>query len=109
MIQGRRNMRSPAGAAFLLVVLLSASLAAELPNGASPIVGREPLSGPSHPQAVKAECALPDRCVGQASAGEADEFRPVETSESAAATPSSVPATVASGCAQSHMDRHALS
>jgi hypothetical protein len=36
--------------------------------------------------------------VGQASAGEADEFRPVETSQSPAATPSSVPAAVDSIC-----------
>jgi hypothetical protein len=91
-------MRSPAGSAFLLVLLLFAPLAAGLPSGASPVVPRDSVSGRSHPQAVKVGCALPGRCVGQASAGEADEARPVETSQSPAATPSSVPATVDSIC-----------
>jgi hypothetical protein len=98
MIQGRRNMRSPAGSAFLLVVLLSTALAAELPSGACPVVAREPLSERWHPQAARTACALPGRCVGQTSAGEPDEFRPVETSHSPAATPSSVPAAVDSIC-----------
>ena len=56
---------------------------------------REPVSGRSHLPAAKAACALPDRCVGQASAGESDEFRPVEIP---AAKPSSGPATVDSIC-----------
>ena len=91
-------MRSLAGSAFLLVVLLPAPLAAGPPSGVTPVVAREPMSGRSHPQAVKAACALPGSCVAQASAGEPDEIRPVETGQSPAPTPSSVPAAVDSVC-----------
>jgi len=91
-------MRTPAGSAFLLVVLLSTPLAAEVPSGASPVVARDLLFGRAHPQAVKTACALPSRCVAQASADESDELRPVETGQSTAAKPPSVPATVDSIC-----------
>jgi Transglycosylase SLT domain len=91
-------MRSPAGSAFLLVVSLSAPLAAGLLSGASPVVARDPQSGRSHLQVVKAACAPPGRCVRQASAGESDESRPVEIGQSPAATPSSVPAAIDSIC-----------
>jgi len=91
-------MRSLAGSAFLLVVLLPAPLAAGPPSGVTPVVAREPMSGRSHPQAVKAACALPGSCVAQASAGEPDEIRPVETGQSPAPTPSSDPAAVDSVC-----------
>jgi hypothetical protein len=56
---GRRNMRSLAGSAFLLVVLLSASLAAGPPSGAT--VASERTSGRSHAQAVKVACGLVGR------------------------------------------------
>ena len=59
---------------------------------------REPVSGRSHLPAAKAACALPDRCVGQASAGESDEFRPAEIRQSPAAKSSSGPAIVDSIC-----------
>ena len=91
-------MRSLAGSAFLLVVLLSASVAAGPPSGATPVVASEPTSGRSHAQAVKVACALPDACLGQASAGEPDEIRPVETGHSLAPTRSGVPAAVDSIC-----------
>src|SRR4029453_18738596 len=58
------------------------SLAAGPPSGATPVVASEPTSGRSHAQAVKVACALPDACLGQASAGEPDEIRPAETSQS---------------------------
>jgi hypothetical protein len=78
-------MRSPTGSALLfLVVLLSASLGAGLPSGASPVVADELMSRRSLPQAVKAACALPDRCVGQASAAEPDESRPIAAAAAAA-------------------------
>ena len=95
---GRTNMRSLAGSAFLLVVLLPASLAAGSPSGGTPIVARDPMSGQSHPQAVKAACALPDACLAQASAGEPDEIHPVETGQSPAPTRSGLPAAVDSIC-----------
>jgi hypothetical protein len=91
-------MRSLAGSAFLLVVLLPASLAAGPPSGATPVVAREPMSGRSHPQAVKAGCALPGSCLAQANTGEPDEIRPVETGQSLAPTRSGVPAAVDSIC-----------
>jgi hypothetical protein len=59
---------------------------------------REPVSGRSHLPAAKAACALPDGCVGQASAGESDEFRPAEIRQSPAAKSSSGPAIVDSIC-----------
>jgi hypothetical protein len=95
---GRRNMRSLAGSAFLLVVLLSASLAAGPPSGATPVVASEPTSGRSHAQAVKVACALPDACLGQASAGEPDEIRPVETGQSLAPSRPGVTVAVDSIC-----------
>jgi len=74
------------------------SLAAGPPSGATPVVASEPTSGRSHAQAVKVACALPDACLGQASAGEPDEIRPVETGHSLAPTRSGVPAAVDSIC-----------
>jgi hypothetical protein len=47
---------------------------------------------------VKAACALPGVCLEQASAGEPDEIRPVETAKSPAPTRSGVPAAVDSIC-----------
>ena len=91
-------MRNPAGSALLLVVLLFTPPAAGLPIGATPVSPREPVSGRSHLPAAKAACALPDRCVGQASAGESDEFRPAEIRQSPAAKSSSGPAIVDSIC-----------
>jgi hypothetical protein len=58
MIQGRRNMRSPAGSAFLLVVLLSTPLAAERPWRVSgrppraPVRAVAPASGESRVHAA---------------------------------------------------------
>ena len=94
-------MRNSAGIpAFLLVVLLSDSfpplgcqLARRRSAPASPF-----LPGRSHLPAAKAACALPDRCVGQASAGKSDEFHPVEIRQSPAVKPSSGPAIVDSIC-----------
>ena len=94
---GTKNMRSLAGSAFSLVVLLPASLGAGPLSDATPVVAHEPMSGRSHPQAVKAACALAGSCVAQASAGEPDEIRPV-TGQSPAPTPSSVPAAIDSVC-----------
>ena len=91
-------MRDLAGSAFLLVLLLPAFLAAGPPSGATPVVASEPMSGRSHAQAAKAACALPGACLAQASAGEPDEIRPVETAQSPAPTRSSVPAAVDSIC-----------
>jgi hypothetical protein len=69
-IQGRTNMRSLAASAFLLVLLLPASLAAGPPSGVMPVVAREPMSGRSQAQAVKVACALPDACLAQLNTGE---------------------------------------
>jgi len=92
-------MRSVAGSAFLLVVvLLPASLAAGPPSGATPVVAREPTYGRSHQQAVKTGCALPSSCLAQANTGEPDEIRPVETGQSPVSTPASVPAAVDTIC-----------
>jgi hypothetical protein len=91
-------MRSLAGSAFLLLVLLPAPLAAEPPSAVTPAPAREPMSARSNTQAVKAGCAQPGSCVAQASAGEPDEIRPVETSQAPEPTPSSVPAAVVSVC-----------
>ncbi|MGA6943335.1 MAG: lytic transglycosylase domain-containing protein, partial [Pseudolabrys sp.] len=91
-------MRSLAGSAFLLVLLLSAFLAAGLPSSATPVVASEPLSGRSHAQALKAASVLQGTCHAQASAGEPDEIHSVETAQSPAPTPSSVPAAVDNIC-----------
>ena len=91
-------MRDLAGSAFLLALLLPAFLAAGPPTGATPVVASERMSGRSHAQAVKAACALPGVCLAQASAGEPDEIRPVETAKSPAPTRSGVPAAVDSIC-----------
>ena len=91
-------MRDLAGSAFLLVLLLPAFLAAGPPSGATPVVASEPMSGRSHAQAVKAACALSGACLAQASAGEPDEIRPVETAQSPAPTRSGVPAAIDSIC-----------
>ena len=91
-------MRNPAGSALLLVVLLFTPPAAGLPIGATPVSRREPVSGRSHLPAAKAACALPDRCVGQASAGEPDQLPPVESTQSPSAAQSSGPASVAKIC-----------
>jgi hypothetical protein len=91
-------MRSLAGSAFLLLVLLPAPLAAEPPSAVTPALAREPMSARSNTQAVKAGCAQPGSCVAQASAGEPDEIRPVETGQAPEPTPSSVPAAVESVC-----------
>jgi hypothetical protein len=80
-------MRDLVGSAFLLVLLLPAFLA-------TPVVASEPMSGRSHAQAVKAACALSGACLAQASAGEPDEIRPVETAQSPAPTRSGVPAAI---------------
>jgi hypothetical protein len=63
-IQGRTEMRKPAGSAFFFIVLLL-----------TPVAG-----------------------AGQASAGERDELRPVETDQSPVAKPPSAPATIDSIC-----------
>jgi transglycosylase-like protein with SLT domain len=84
-------MRSLAGSAFLVMVLLPAPLAASPPSAAIPVVSREPLGQP-HPEAMKAACALPGSCLAQAGAGEPDEVRPVQTGPSPTTTSSSVPA-----------------
>jgi hypothetical protein len=73
-------------------------VAAGLPIGATWVSPREPVSGRSYLPAAKAACALPDRCVEEASVGESDEFRAVEIRQSPAAKPSSGPATVDSIC-----------
>jgi hypothetical protein len=91
-------MRSLAGSAFLLLVLLPAPLAAEPPSAVTPAPAREPMSARSNTQAVKAGCAQPGSCIAQASAGEPDEIRPVETGQAPEPTPSSVPAAVESVC-----------
>ena len=91
-------MRSLAGSAFLRVLLLSAFLAAGASSGATPVVTSEPLSGRSHAQALKAASVLQGTCHAQASAGEPDEIHPVETAQSPAPTPSSVPAAVDNIC-----------
>jgi Transglycosylase SLT domain/SPOR domain len=97
-IQGRTYMRSLVGSAFLLVVLLPASLAAGPASGGTPIVALEPMSGRSHVQAVKAGCALPGGCLAQATAGEHGEIHPIETGQSPAPTRSGAPAAVDSIC-----------
>ena len=91
-------MRSLAGSAFLRVLLLSTFLVAGPPSGATPVVTSEPLSGRSHAQALKAASVLQGNCHAQASAGEPDEIHPVETAQSPAPTPSSVPAAVDNIC-----------
>jgi Transglycosylase SLT domain/SPOR domain len=96
-IQGRTNMRSLAASAFLLVLLLPASLAAGPPCGVMPVVAREPMSGRSQAQAAKVAC-LPDACLAQLNTGEPDEIRPVETVQSQAPTRSGVPAAVDGIC-----------
>jgi hypothetical protein len=97
-VQGQTNMRNFAGSAFFLILLLPAFLAAGSRTGATPIVASELMSRRSHPQAVKAACALPGACVAQASAGEPDAIGPVETGQPQAPTPSNVPAAVDSIC-----------
>src|SRR6266536_910851 len=87
-------MGSLAGSAFLLLVLLPAPLAAEPPSAVTPAIAREPRSALSDTQAVKPACAQPGSCVAQASAGEPEESRAVETGQSPEPTPSSVPAAV---------------
>ena len=88
-------MGSLAGSAFLLLlVLLPAPLAAEPSSAVTPALAREPRSALSDTQAVKPACAQPGSCVAQASAGEPEESRAVETGQSPEPTPSSVPAAV---------------
>jgi hypothetical protein len=66
----------------LLVMLLPPPLSGASPSGATPVVAGEPMSGRLQLQTWQAACAPPDSCVAQASAGEPDESRPVETGQS---------------------------
>src|SRR5262249_6040293 len=91
-------MRTIAGSACLLVMLLPTPLSGASPSGATPVVAGEPMSGRSHLQTAQAACAPPDSGVAQASAGEPDESRRVETGQSPAPTPSSIPTAADSVC-----------
>jgi hypothetical protein len=75
-----RNLAS----VFLLVLLLPGFLATGPPIGATPVLARDPMSGRSHAQAVKAACMLQGICLAQTSAGEPDEIHPAEPAESPA-------------------------
>jgi hypothetical protein len=92
------GMRTIVGSACLVVMLLPAPLSGASPSGATAVVAGEPMSGPSHLQTAQAACAPPDSGVAQTSAGEPDKSRPVETGQSAAPAPSSVPTAADSVC-----------
>jgi transglycosylase-like protein with SLT domain/sporulation related protein len=85
-------MRSLAGSAFLLVVLLPAPLGASPPSAATPFAARALASGQSHLDALKARCAPSSSCLAQAGAGETGEIRPVQTGPSQTPTSSSISA-----------------
>jgi hypothetical protein len=91
-------MRTIIGSTCLLVMLLPAPLFGASPNGGTPVVAGEPMSGPSHLQTAQAACAPPDSYVAQAGAGEPAEIHPAETGQSPAPTPSSLPTVADSVC-----------
>src|SRR5262245_29130889 len=62
---GKKEMRSLAGSAFLLVVLLPAPLGASPPSAATPFAARALASGQSHLDALKARCAPSSSCLAQ--------------------------------------------
>jgi transglycosylase-like protein with SLT domain/sporulation related protein len=73
-------MRSLAGSAFLLGVVLSAALVAAAPRGPTPVRAASATTGQSPPQAAKAARTPRGSRIAQASAGTADEIRPAESS-----------------------------
>jgi hypothetical protein len=88
-----RNRGGFVAAAFLPVVFFAAQVAAGLPSRALSVEVAEFINEQSPPKTGKTGCAPPNRCVGQASAGEP----PVETTQPPVARSNSA-ASVASIC-----------